>query len=172
MPTPPEHPPEPTRDDELARLYLAGRDVPCPKCRYNRRDSDRAACPECGHRLELTPPDPIGRAYVRAGRVLGVALSLDALTSLGSAAWAVWFITQNGWAVMGWNAAMYAFVAPLAIAKLTVGATLLLRRPFREPHNARGRRRYRRAVMVGLWLTVLTAALGLVNWVRWGIQFL
>ncbi|MEZ6317371.1 MAG: hypothetical protein R3B49_01265 [Phycisphaerales bacterium] len=49
-PTPPPH-----RDDDLARLYLAGRDVPCPKCKYNRRDGDRARCPECGHALTLAP---------------------------------------------------------------------------------------------------------------------
>lgn len=65
-PTPP-----PNASDELARLYLAGRDVPCPSCRYNRRDSDRAACPECGHPLELWP---VSRATLRAGGVGAVWL--------------------------------------------------------------------------------------------------
>ncbi len=40
--------PTPATPDELAALFLRARDVPCPKCHYNRRDGLTAACPECG----------------------------------------------------------------------------------------------------------------------------
>ncbi len=35
-------------DDELADLYLRGRDINCPSCGYNRRDGKDSSCPECG----------------------------------------------------------------------------------------------------------------------------
>lgn len=45
-------------DQQLVREFLAHRDVPCPKCRYNLRDSTTAKCPECAYPLssaELLP---------------------------------------------------------------------------------------------------------------------
>lgn len=41
--------------DEVDRLlaFLAGRDVPCPRCGYNLRDLSRPQCPECRHDLAL-----------------------------------------------------------------------------------------------------------------------
>ncbi len=44
--------------DELATLYLRGRDVPCPGCGYNRRDGVTMGCPECSHALALKPEAP------------------------------------------------------------------------------------------------------------------
>ncbi len=40
--------PTPATPDELATVFLRARDIPCPNCNYNRRDSTTAACPECG----------------------------------------------------------------------------------------------------------------------------
>ena len=40
-------------DDELLRQYLAGRNVPCPKCGYDLRDLSGTKCPECGRPLRL-----------------------------------------------------------------------------------------------------------------------
>jgi hypothetical protein len=36
---------------ELLRRFLAGRDVPCPRCEYNLRDLHGDHCPECGDGL-------------------------------------------------------------------------------------------------------------------------
>jgi hypothetical protein len=38
----------------LLTRYLSQRDLRCPSCRYNLRDVQSAACPECGDPLELT----------------------------------------------------------------------------------------------------------------------
>lgn len=35
-------------ENELAELFLRGRDVDCPSCGYNRRDGKTSTCPECG----------------------------------------------------------------------------------------------------------------------------
>ena len=37
----------------MLRLYLAGRDAPCPACGYNLRDGGGTECPECGAALGL-----------------------------------------------------------------------------------------------------------------------
>lgn len=44
----------PASDDQLAALYLRGRDTPCPSCNYNRRDGTTSRCPECGTAFVLT----------------------------------------------------------------------------------------------------------------------
>ncbi len=41
------------RELEHVRRFVAGRDVPCPKCDYNLRDLERGECPECGLRLTV-----------------------------------------------------------------------------------------------------------------------
>lgn len=41
-------------EGDLVRLYLADRDEPCQRCRYNLRGTDGAACPECGESLRLS----------------------------------------------------------------------------------------------------------------------
>lgn len=41
-------------EQHFVRHYLAERDVPCPKCKYNLRGVQRAACPECGGVLDMT----------------------------------------------------------------------------------------------------------------------
>lgn len=38
---------------ELFVAYLAGRDVPCPRCGYNLRNLASVNCPECGEELTL-----------------------------------------------------------------------------------------------------------------------
>jgi hypothetical protein len=50
----------PTRENDLLRQFLDGRDVPCPSCEYNLRDLPGDRCPECGQdlalRLQLAEP--------------------------------------------------------------------------------------------------------------------
>ncbi len=40
-------------DAQQLKAYLADRDVPCPGCGYNLRDSTAADCPECGEQLYI-----------------------------------------------------------------------------------------------------------------------
>jgi hypothetical protein len=53
-------------DGERLRVYLAGRDVACPGCRYNLRDLTGRRCPECGLTLDL---DSLTAAEERSPRV-------------------------------------------------------------------------------------------------------
>lgn len=40
-------------DRDMLLRYLAGRDVPCPRCDYNLRDLVGDRCPECGDQLVI-----------------------------------------------------------------------------------------------------------------------
>jgi hypothetical protein len=50
----------------LLTQFLAGRDAPCPVCRYNLRDLTGAHCPECGAPLVLA----VGSHQARFGVLL------------------------------------------------------------------------------------------------------
>src|SRR4051812_17017234 len=39
--------------DPALEIYLASRDIPCPKCGYNLRGLTSSTCPECRYRLEF-----------------------------------------------------------------------------------------------------------------------
>lgn len=54
---PPDRPPSPEQSDPL-RSFLAGRDLPCPRCGYNLRGCASPTCPECNQRLTLTLANP------------------------------------------------------------------------------------------------------------------
>ncbi len=63
-------------DAELLKLYLVGRDVPCPKCGYNLRGSVSGACSECGTELKLHvhPVIRLPRSY--SAGILGLSTGL------------------------------------------------------------------------------------------------
>lgn len=60
-------------DPDLLRSYLADRDVPCPRCRYNLRGVQEPTCPECGGAITLGIGDSGG---ARAAVLLVAALLL------------------------------------------------------------------------------------------------
>lgn len=69
--------------DELATLYLRGRDVSCPGCGYNRRNGITAACPECDHSIDFENcVAPLSRAVSEAAfnsvATIGVILTVFA----------------------------------------------------------------------------------------------
>ena len=43
----------PSTEADLLAAFLAGRDVPCPRCGYNLRELSGSRCPECGEQLTL-----------------------------------------------------------------------------------------------------------------------
>ncbi|MEM9374141.1 MAG: hypothetical protein AAGA55_10905 [Planctomycetota bacterium] len=81
----PTQPPDniPATPDELAALYLRGRDVPCPGCGYNLRDGTSAVCPECTHHFTLhaadyklsAPRRAVLTCCVLSGALLGLVCS-------------------------------------------------------------------------------------------------
>ncbi len=84
MPTNEQHPAEQATqqatNDELAELYLRGRDTPCPSCNYNRRDSTSATCPECGTKLVLMGTDStLVPKYDKLAQAVLLVIALTAL---------------------------------------------------------------------------------------------
>jgi hypothetical protein len=52
-----------TPDAEAVRLFLAGRDAPCPHCKYNLRNCESPTCPECGRPIVLHIGDADPRTF-------------------------------------------------------------------------------------------------------------
>lgn len=70
--------------DELAVLYLRGRDARCPKCGYNRRDGVAAACPECGHTLRIVAEGRgVDERTGRTASTVSVVIACSAAVSCG-----------------------------------------------------------------------------------------
>jgi hypothetical protein len=78
---------KPVEDVALLEHYLAKRDEPCPKCRYNLCGMSGDACPECGVRLFLRvcmPDTEFRRVATRLyKRFLLVVFGLNLLTTVG-----------------------------------------------------------------------------------------
>ncbi len=93
--------------DELATLFLRGRDVPCPGCTYNRRDGTSATCPECRYTLIVSYAVSIPRQLKLA--LLGMLACINLLIALPAMLWFVGegmegsynFGAWYGWAMLG-----------------------------------------------------------------------
>jgi hypothetical protein len=83
----PDPQPTPATPDELATLFLRARDIPCPKCSYNRRDGNTSACPECGAPLSLNQSHgSIPRIAILLFVVATFVIGIELAWSLGYAA--------------------------------------------------------------------------------------
>lgn len=67
---------DPATPDELAAVYLRGRDVPCPGCGYNRHDGTTAACPECTAKVALSVQPKSATVLLSAQRARVIAACL------------------------------------------------------------------------------------------------
>ena len=61
---------------ELLRQFVQGRDVPCPACGYNLRNTSSVRCPECGAELHLQVGSPRQRMGTWLTVLLAAALPL------------------------------------------------------------------------------------------------
>lgn len=146
--------------DELAALYLRGRDVPCPGCGYNRRDGTAAACPECGAGLS------VGGAVTERGMTMNppratavvmilLTLSVFLMINFGLAtAWAWWVAFTNPGLVVGrhWvSGVVYGIGFTCTIPAVALSAALCTHRKalFRKPRRAGNR-----FAATSLWLFV------------------
>lgn len=122
--------------DALRRDFCRGRDVPCPACGYNLRNTPAATCPECGRALTLalSPLAPATGAW--AVCIAGVAAPLGFAASLAAPGWfeairdstrtsAVW--GRADWINLGLATAVVC-VAALLIRGLVVRHRWLSRR--------------------------------------------
>lgn len=101
----PTAPNAPIPEDELVTAYLHGRDVPCPKCGYNRRDGKGATCPECDEQLRIIPTGKAGAtqhtAFLKAMLVLFIVIILFHLVSNAHGFTA--FAQRINVSKIGWN---------------------------------------------------------------------
>src|SRR5687768_5106867 len=83
---------------ELLRQFVEGRDVPCPACGYNLRNTGSTRCPECGGALSLhvgssrAPLGPWAIAFLAAAMALGFWLSV---LVIGAHAVYMWWSTAR-----------------------------------------------------------------------------
>ncbi|MHC5023597.1 MAG: hypothetical protein ACYTGG_06755 [Planctomycetota bacterium] len=140
-------------DTDVLRAWLAGRDLPCPVCRYNLRDCAGESCPECGARLDLR----VGSIDLKLGPwLLGVfALAIPlGFTGILAVVAAVGSQRAFTWSAMDWVALGVLWMLTLVYA---AGLWLLCRR------RAKALKRTRRAQWVRACLLVaLMAALQVV----------
>ncbi|GJM19621.1 MAG: hypothetical protein DHS20C14_18340 [Phycisphaeraceae bacterium] len=147
-------------DDEIARVYLRGRDAPCPKCGYNRRDGREAACPECGHALTLAPG---GLQAARAGRVAAGWLfgSMLAMGVPGTALVVILALLSRSWGVSAEDIVIFTTLGALFALPMACGfwGYRVTRRRLRSGEvNAADVRRIRTAGIVMVAATVLLYA--------------
>ena len=94
-PFPPAHagPTQSGIDQQLLTAYLSGRDVHCPKCRYNLRELAVNKCPECGTAIALK----VGEKSVRLGAYLTLfaVLVYSAISCLLELPWWISVLTED-----------------------------------------------------------------------------
>ena len=66
-------------DAKLLIQFVAGRDMPCPRCDYNLRDLITDRCPECGDQLMLK----VNRVEPRQGPLIAGLVGLSAGAGMG-----------------------------------------------------------------------------------------
>lgn len=107
---------------DALQLFLARRDIPCPRCTYNLRGCSTDRCPECGARIELMIGSPDRKLGLWMAGLIAVAvpfgfnLVLALLASWGlfqtrNQPWAQW--REHDWILFAtlWGAALLAGVA-------------------------------------------------------------
>ncbi len=83
--------PEFSVNDQIASLYLRGKNVNCLSCGYNRKNGAGSACPECGKDLVLTLSDRLDESqYKTLARVCLISITI--LASFQALQLLYWYI--------------------------------------------------------------------------------
>ena len=147
---------EPRDPDELLRLFAQGRDLPCPSCGYNLRNTTSTRCPECGTTLKLD----VNARRIKLGAsfwaILAAAGPLGVyLTGLGLVAYSI----VHEWTLS--NRAYAPSPTDLKVTGILAGASLLYAGLVAAIVRARGwlaaRRAMTRRLIVLSWVASLIA---------------
>ncbi|MCZ6735300.1 MAG: hypothetical protein O7C65_05870 [Planctomycetota bacterium] len=150
----------PQPQEEVLRVFLTDRDVPCPVCRYNLRGLGSTTCPECGVRLDLR----VGSIDLKLGPwllcVLAVAIPmgftgiLAIIASIGAQRSAFWGLED--WIALG---GLWAMTLAYAVA-----LTVLSKRRSRFLRRSPAGQWWR----AGLWTAVMilsqAGTIWLISW--------
>lgn len=146
-------PTQPASRDELATVYLKGRDVPCPNCNYNRRDATRSKCPECQSPIEIGELQPQQFAISRShARLIFMAIGLFSLI-VAAESMLHMFTTYKLVARTGNLMAMFPW--PLIYAwgiVCSITATMVSRRGWANARRPSGKARHAKTL---IWSIVL-----------------
>ena len=81
---------EPPGEPALLKALVAGREIPCPVCRYSLRGNETSRCPECGASLKVSVTECYKRRpWVRAFAGVVIASLAVAVYGLLGLAFAV-----------------------------------------------------------------------------------
>jgi hypothetical protein len=142
-------PPHPST--EILRVFLAGRDTPCPECKYNLRDLASPRCPECSAPIELEVRR--GDTFRRPAKAARLALWCTFGWQLWSTGACIrYFLGAFSPPGVSWWLYMYLAVTLLWLAASVVGLVLIRRRRA-SPYAAE-----RFAVRYALWLMAASAS--------------
>ncbi len=168
MPDRPAPAPQPATDDEIAALFLRGRDVSCAGCGYNRRDGTQADCPECKRKFVPQAPESISGPYTRLGTLIAWMAIASSCTMLLSSASTVWYVRRYGsGAIDSLQVVTSCVYAILAVASLIFAAFILFGRPHQARVNQHNVRRYRRHIAVVVWIQIAFSAIALLSLLFW-----
>ena len=130
--------------DPTLTAYLAGRDVPCPQCRYNLRDARGGRCPECGDALALR----LGLAEPRVGTLVAGLIGLSAGAGLSGLLLVYLLIAFGIRRNTGLYMGQFATVTGVPFAIETMAVLVWLRQ---WPRVRRAGRGVRAALVAGCW---------------------
>ncbi|MCK4871262.1 MAG: hypothetical protein KAS72_00910 [Phycisphaerales bacterium] len=144
-----------TENVDLLRAYLANADASCPKCSYNLRGVESAACPECGRALSLSVRVAGLKLRWWLVAVIALAMSLGSLVLDG-----VDYHLCGSFTILARREAMIGYVLflPWMAGLVGIGSVALFRLLLRQPGPRPGASRVLRVSAGWAWVSVVLAS--------------
>ncbi|MFK7883658.1 MAG: hypothetical protein AB8F26_05690 [Phycisphaerales bacterium] len=103
--------------DQLAKIFLKGRETPCPVCRYDRCNGVGAACPECGYLIRLQPIQPNPRDVPAKILVLiGTLIIINAIAIIPGQSVSTIRVLNRGFGIEAWMITNFIMILGFLIA--------------------------------------------------------